>query len=181
MIPQVAIPLNARKGIGWPDVMNYVTGTLGASDLTGEANETSFLVASGLRASDGHHGHSSPRGDGGDNLIAFQSNAGSRLADEVSEDYFGPVRKGSGGASAAPPAISGAAGVRRLTPLECERLMGYPDDHTRWTADGREITDSHRYRMCGNGVVSTVAEWLGWRLIAVEAMRCSAANTRASA
>ena len=60
------------------------------------------------------------------------------------------------------------AGVRRLTPRECERLMGWPDDHTRWTADGREISDSHRYRMCGNGVVATVAEWIGHRLVAVD-------------
>lgn len=63
-----------------------------------------------------------------------------------------------------------AAGVRRLTPLECERLMGWPDDHTRWTADGREIADTPRYRMCGNGVVAPVAEWIGHRLVAVDAM-----------
>ena len=55
-------------------------------------------------------------------------------------------------------------GVRRLTPRECERLMGWPDDHTRWTADGREVSDSRRYAMCGNGVVAPVAEWIGARL-----------------
>jgi len=55
-------------------------------------------------------------------------------------------------------------GVRRLTPLECERLMGWPDEHTRYAADSREIPDSHRYRLCGNGVVATVAEWIGHRL-----------------
>jgi DNA (cytosine-5)-methyltransferase 1 len=59
-------------------------------------------------------------------------------------------------------------GVRRLTPLECERLMGWPDDWTRWAGDGTEIADSHRYRLIGNGVVSTVAEWLGRRLVAVD-------------
>ena len=46
--------------------------------------------------------------------------------------------------------------------------MGWPDDHTRWTADGREIADSYRYRMIGNGVVATVAEWIGHRLMAVD-------------
>jgi DNA (cytosine-5)-methyltransferase 1 len=56
-------------------------------------------------------------------------------------------------------------GVRRLTPLECERLMGWPDDHTRYTSDGQEISDSHRYRMCGNGMIATMAEWLGHRLV----------------
>jgi len=53
--------------------------------------------------------------------------------------------------------------VRRLTPLECERLMGWPDN---WTSQGVNgpIADSHRYRMCGNGVVSNVTEWIGRRL-----------------
>ena len=60
------------------------------------------------------------------------------------------------------------SGVRRLTPLECERLMGWPDDWTRWTAGGKEIADSHRYRMAGNGVVASVAEWIGHRLVAVD-------------
>lgn len=55
--------------------------------------------------------------------------------------------------------------VRRLTPRECERLMGWPDDHTRYAADGREIADGPRYRMCGNGVVASVAEWIGRRLM----------------
>jgi DNA (cytosine-5)-methyltransferase 1 len=53
-----------------------------------------------------------------------------------------------------------ATAIRRLTPTECERLMGWPDNHTRWRADGTELADSVRYRMCGNGVASPVAEWL---------------------
>jgi DNA (cytosine-5)-methyltransferase 1 len=58
--------------------------------------------------------------------------------------------------------------VRRLTPRECERLMGWPDDWTRWADDGAEIADSHRYRMCGNGVVAPVAEWIGRRIVEVD-------------
>lgn len=47
--------------------------------------------------------------------------------------------------------------IRRLTPLECERLMGLPDN---WTAEGTEgkISDTQRYKMCGNGVVVNVVE-----------------------
>ena len=56
--------------------------------------------------------------------------------------------------------------VRRLTPTECERLMGWPDG---WTAvDGDKTPDSRRYAACGNGVVSNVAEWIGRRIMAVE-------------
>jgi DNA (cytosine-5)-methyltransferase 1 len=49
--------------------------------------------------------------------------------------------------------------VRRLTPVECERLMGWPDG---WT-DGQ--ADTHRYKQCGNGVASPVAEWIGRQII----------------
>jgi len=57
--------------------------------------------------------------------------------------------------------------VRRLTPLECERLMGWPDDHTRWKADGTEQADTHRYKQCGNGVASPVAQWIGKHLLEI--------------
>jgi len=51
--------------------------------------------------------------------------------------------------------------VRRLTPVETERLFGLPSDYTRWRDDGTEIKDSPRYEMLGDGVVSNVSEWLG--------------------
>lgn len=54
--------------------------------------------------------------------------------------------------------------IRRLTPLECERLMGWPDEHTKYDADGKVIPDTQRYKMCGNGVASPVAEWVGKKL-----------------
>ena len=55
--------------------------------------------------------------------------------------------------------------VRRLTPRECERLQGFPDDWTRFDADGKEISDSARYRMLGNAVSTTVAHWIGKQII----------------
>jgi DNA (cytosine-5)-methyltransferase 1 len=58
--------------------------------------------------------------------------------------------------------------VRRLTPLECERLMGWPDDHTRYKADGTEQADTHRYKQCGNGVASPVAKWVALHIAKVE-------------
>jgi len=51
--------------------------------------------------------------------------------------------------------------VRRLTPVECERLMGWPDDWTGGQAD------THRYKQCGNGVASPVAQWIGGQLMRV--------------
>jgi DNA (cytosine-5)-methyltransferase 1 len=55
--------------------------------------------------------------------------------------------------------------VRRLTPLECERLMGWPDNHTLTKADGTIQADTHRYKQCGNGVASPVAQWIAKHLL----------------
>jgi DNA (cytosine-5)-methyltransferase 1 len=67
-------------------------------------------------------------------------------------------------ASQQSPSIATTMVVRRLTPIECERLMGWPDDHTRYTHTGKEQADTHRYKQCGNGVASPVAEWIGRHL-----------------
>ena len=50
--------------------------------------------------------------------------------------------------------------IRRLTPLECERLMSWPDN---WTKEPN-VSDTQRYKMCGNGVVSKVVEAIIERL-----------------
>jgi len=55
--------------------------------------------------------------------------------------------------------------VRRLTPLECEKLMGWKPDHTRYKADGTEQADTHRYKQCGNGVASPVAQWIAKHIL----------------
>lgn len=78
--------------------------------------------------------------------------------------YVYSLTDGGGKPGQGYPCIRDGTILRRLTPVECERLMGWPDDHTRWRGGGREISDGPRYRMCGNGVVANVAEWLARRL-----------------
>lgn len=97
-------------------------------------------------------------GDGGDDQ-SFRGKSRKYVA--RAGDYAGADR--ASGADA----VSGAFGVRRLTPREAERLQGWPDDHTRYRADGSEISDSARYRMIGNGVAANCSEWLARRIAAV--------------
>jgi DNA (cytosine-5)-methyltransferase 1 len=57
---------------------------------------------------------------------------------------------------------AGAFGVRRLTPTECARLQGFPDD---W---GAGQSDSSQYRQYGNAVCVNVAEWIARRIAAAQ-------------
>ena len=54
--------------------------------------------------------------------------------------------------------------LRRLTPLECERLQSLPDNWTRWYADGSEVPDSQRYERCGRAVTVNVIHEIAKRL-----------------
>lgn len=61
--------------------------------------------------------------------------------------------------------------VRRLMPIECERLQSWPDGSTKFgkRENGQvyELADGPRYKILGNGVTSNVSEWLGRQLMAV--------------
>ena len=58
-------------------------------------------------------------------------------------------------------------GVRRLTPLECERLFGYPDGWTEFGHDDKKISDSARYRALGNSVAIPCVEFILQSLLAL--------------
>jgi DNA (cytosine-5)-methyltransferase 1 len=54
--------------------------------------------------------------------------------------------------------------IRKLTPLECERLQGLPDGWTEFYDDGKRVTDSERYERCGRTITIPVVEAIGRRL-----------------
>jgi DNA (cytosine-5)-methyltransferase 1 len=69
--------------------------------------------------------------------------------------------------------VANAAMIRRLTPLECARLMGLPDD---WL-DGIGLSDSAKYRLIGASVAVPVVEWIARRMFAVDS-HCESAARR---
>lgn len=69
------------------------------------------------------------------------------------------------------PIFHGPA-VRRLTPRECERLQGFPDDYTLIDVRGKSAADSPRYKAAGNSMAVNVMRWLGDRIQLVDAMEC---------
>lgn len=69
----------------------------------------------------------------------------------ITASYHGPNGDGA-------PGVLVGNKIRRLTPLECERLQKFPDNWTRCGKDDELISDSQRYHQCGNAVCVTVIE-----------------------
>lgn len=113
-------------------------------------------------------------------LVAFNPSAGTRDvgAGPLSPPLkIGSTRSGSAGHMSA---VASASAVRRLTPVECERLQGFPDGWTclcqpleAYASDPDRAAaactcpDSPRYRALGNAVTVNVIAWLGRRLMEI--------------
>lgn len=64
------------------------------------------------------------------------------------------------------PFVSDPPRIRRLTPRECEALQAFPMDWTRFGVNGEEISDTQRYKMCGNAVTTNVIRDVFERILA---------------
>ncbi|MCB8438243.1 phage N-6-adenine-methyltransferase [Klebsiella pneumoniae] len=77
------------------------------------------------------------------------------------------------------PAVMHGVSVRRLIPVECERLQGFPDNHTQISWRGKEATkcpDGPRYRAIGNSMAVPVMRWIGERIAAALPVKKSAGD-----
>jgi DNA (cytosine-5)-methyltransferase 1 len=82
-------------------------------------------------------------------------------------DSYGK-QAGSCDTSSGPPnLLHSQMAVRRLTPRECERLQGFPDDYTLVEYRGKLAADGPRYRALGNSMAVPVMRWIGQRIAAV--------------
>lgn len=61
------------------------------------------------------------------------------------------------------PMLTAASAIRRLTPVECERLQGFPDDWTK-ISTGKQQADGSRYKQTGNAVAVPVVQWILGRI-----------------
>ena len=68
------------------------------------------------------------------------------------------------------PIVMQAMAVRRLTPTECERLQGFPDNYTDIKSKSKPTPDGPRYKALGNSMAVPVMAWIGQRIQEVEAI-----------
>lgn len=98
--------------------------------------------------------------------LTFDFSASARFHMQIDEELAGTLLKGKQQGVAQDAGADRPMAVRRLTPRECERLMGWPDDHTQVSANGKPIAEMHRYRLCGNGWALPCVTWILTRLTA---------------
>lgn len=151
-----------------------VTPTLNAFDNNGDTRSTVLIFYTGT------FGEVRVQGDVINTLPAKMGTGGNNtpmMAFPIQgtiigrSDTAGPQGKGFGDSTdpmytidtVGGNAVATPAMVRRLTPLECERLQGFPDN---WTASQ---SDSQRYKQMGNAVAVPVVQWIIDRLVDVEA------------
>lgn len=106
------------------------------------------------------------------------ANAGGQVAVCIQEgqtgvreyETAGTVRSDAPGSQAGGSLIRHRMAVRRLTPRECERLQGFPDDYTLIPYRGKPAADGPRYRAIGNSMAVPVMRWIGRRMREVDAL-----------
>jgi DNA (cytosine-5)-methyltransferase 1 len=107
--------------------------------------------------------------------ISLRGREGGATA-EIGGETMPALRTGGGGGDK-PHTLSGSA-VRRLTPRECERLQGFPDDYTLITYRGKPAADGPRYRALGNSMAVPVMRWIGQRIAASSSAQLKSASSR---
>ena len=145
---QVAAALNANRGCHNPgdfEAGNRVAEPITARPYADSAAQENKLVMTFAQNASGHVFESETA-----NSLGTNSNATGRNAPLVRT------------------ALAGA--VRRFTPLECERLQGFPDNYTLVPYRNSAAKDTPRYEAIGNSMAVPVMRWIGERIDAVNSI-----------
>lgn len=149
----VSFAENSRGEIRYQNGDGSITGALS----TGGGKPGQGIPAICIQhASIGRHDNAGPQGKGWQEDVAFTMDS-----------------------RASADAVQFGAQVRRLMPVECERLQGFPDNHTLISWRGKKSTecpDGPRYRAIGNSMAVPVMRWIGERIAAALPVKKSAGD-----
>jgi DNA (cytosine-5)-methyltransferase 1 len=110
-------------------------------------------IAVTMTAAGGSSTHSGPKVMTNNPIISWDSELNSNT------DKMGTLMRGGQGGRM--DGVLQNMAVRRLTPLECERLQGFPDNYTNIKDN---CPDGHRYKALGNSMAVPVMKWIGQRI-----------------
>jgi DNA (cytosine-5)-methyltransferase 1 len=96
--------------------------------------------------------------------VMIQPFAQNQLGEVRAGEVFNTINTNSNASGRNTPLVQTAMHVRRLTPVECERLQGFPDGWTDIRPGGKDTPDSPRYKALGNSMAVPVMRWIGERI-----------------
>jgi len=135
----------------------------------GAKNPTAIAIRTANTGANGHGvsievAHTLDQAQG--QAVAFHATRrdGGRILGDISPTV--EAHWGTGGGNV--PNVAQSMQVRRLTPRECERLQGFPDDWTNVSKNGKPAPDGPRYKAIGNSMAVPVMRWIGQRIQMVE-------------
>ena len=109
--------------------------------------------------------HTLPRGGHAPSVVySFKPGQSEAAGATFVTEEFAPTLQAQNNGSTAVPAVVGHRAVRRLTPRECERLQGFPDDYTLVSYRGKPAADGPRYKGLGNSMAVPVMRWIGQQI-----------------
>jgi DNA (cytosine-5)-methyltransferase 1 len=153
----IADPLTCRHGD--PGMVCFT-----AKDHGADASDISPTLRSGSHSGSHANGGVMP-------AVAFTLHGADKTVSTATEtELAGSIRTKPPGSienSSTTIALQASA-VRRLTPVECERLQGFPDDYTAVPYRGRPAADGPRYKALGNSMAVPVMAWIGQRIAIVD-------------
>ena len=190
LIPEVTRPLTAAMGTKWngngdlessliPSIVGTLTANMVGCAGTPGYNETEHILPLLVRMREGKEGggkgplvsedQSLTLATGNDQVLAYrwQNDADGIVPDEVASTLRAngtTTDERTTGAYVQQASMQ----VRRLTPVECERLQGFPDGYTNIPWRGKpESPDGPRYKSLGNSWAVPCARWIGERIKAI--------------
>jgi len=115
------------------------------------------------------------RNNGGENVLVqpigcFKGGQGSAAGSIGYDEHVSPTLSAADSGSNRTPTLMQGMAVRRLTPVECERLQGFPDSYTDIKSKNKPTPDGPRYKALGNSMAVPVMAWIGQRIEQVEAI-----------
>ena len=113
-------------------------------------------VAVTMTAAGGSSTHSGPKVMVDNQVISWDSELNPNV------DKMGTLMRGGQGGRM--DGVMHNMAVRRLTPMECERLQGFPDSYTDIKPKGKPTPDGPRYKALGNSMAVPVMKWIGERI-----------------
>jgi DNA (cytosine-5)-methyltransferase 1 len=155
LVPQIVGALTAKgpEAMGAPEVdgQHYIPISQSIPYGVGESPDTAHCLRSGASKADKHE-------------------STTYVAQPISVDVYNQTIDGQtaatlteacGGTNTSGPKVMQSMAVRRLTPIECERLQGFPDNYTNIKEN---CPDGPRYKALGNSMAVPVMRWIGQRI-----------------